>query len=210
MDAGRTESPRASEFARRYSPIVRAYLTSRWRTSARKDWLDDAIQNVFVECFRKGGVLHNVREARPQSFRAFLFGVTRNIAMRMEKEQVHRKEERMESELIRDEPAPDGVDPRIEFERKWARTLIAEALDMAAQRSPEDRAKELFDLRFAQNLPIREIAARWQQPAEEVHRIYARARRRFQHALRDVVAKHEPMDADELNDECRRLLQMME
>src|SRR5262245_7244949 len=45
------------EFARRYLPVIRAYLSSRWRHSPHLRDLDDAVQEVFVECFGQGGVL---------------------------------------------------------------------------------------------------------------------------------------------------------
>jgi len=45
------------ELARRYLGAVRAYLSARWRGSALGDDLDDATQEVFVECFRQGGAL---------------------------------------------------------------------------------------------------------------------------------------------------------
>ncbi len=44
------------EFARRYGPVVRACLAARWRP-ADAHTLDDAVQEVFVECFKRGGVL---------------------------------------------------------------------------------------------------------------------------------------------------------
>src|SRR5262245_53461076 len=45
------------ELGRRYLGVVRAYLAARWRGSARRDDLDDATQEVFVECFRQGGAV---------------------------------------------------------------------------------------------------------------------------------------------------------
>jgi len=64
---------------------VRAYLAHRWRGSPLTGELDDAVQDVFVECFRHGGVLDRMLKREPNSFRAFLYGVTRNIAFRMER-----------------------------------------------------------------------------------------------------------------------------
>src|SRR5229473_2375643 len=42
------------EFARRHSPVVRSYLASRWRSSPCLREIDDAVQEVFVECFKQG------------------------------------------------------------------------------------------------------------------------------------------------------------
>jgi hypothetical protein len=40
------------ELAHRYLGVVRAYLAARWRGSALWSNLDNALQEVFVECFR--------------------------------------------------------------------------------------------------------------------------------------------------------------
>ena len=67
-------------FARRYGPVVRAYLATRWRSSPCLHDLDDAVQEVFVECFKPDGVLD--RADRDRGFRPFLYGVVRNVALR--------------------------------------------------------------------------------------------------------------------------------
>src|SRR5258708_40163891 len=69
---------------RRYAPVVRAYLAERWRSSPHLADCEDAVQDVFVECFRKGGVLERADQSRPGGFRAFLYGVVRNVARRFE------------------------------------------------------------------------------------------------------------------------------
>src|SRR5262245_53103142 len=78
------------EFARRYGPVVRTYLASRWRSSPCLQQLDDAVQEVFVECFRPDGVL--ARAERDRGFRPFLYGVARNVARRIETERVRHRE----------------------------------------------------------------------------------------------------------------------
>src|SRR6516165_1405703 len=72
------------ELARRYLGVVRAYLAARWRGSRLWPDLDDAVQEVFVECFRQGGALEAAGAGRVPSFRAFLYGVVRNVARRFE------------------------------------------------------------------------------------------------------------------------------
>ena len=51
-------------FARRYVRVVRAYLAARWRASPNLQDLDDAVQEVFVECFRHDGVLEQADPRR--------------------------------------------------------------------------------------------------------------------------------------------------
>src|SRR5713101_8976349 len=71
-------------FATRYIPTVRAYLAARWRCTPHHREIDDAIQEVFLECYRKGGVLERVEPDCGGGFRPFLFGVVRNVALRFE------------------------------------------------------------------------------------------------------------------------------
>src|SRR5947208_4208490 len=72
------------ELARRYLGVVRAYLGARWRGSALRDDVDDATQEVFVECFRRNGAVEAAAAGRVPGFRAFLYGVARNVARRFE------------------------------------------------------------------------------------------------------------------------------
>jgi RNA polymerase sigma-70 factor (ECF subfamily) len=77
------ESPRA-EFVSRYAPVVRSYLGARWRNSNLIQELDDTLQDVFVECFREGGLLERAEPDRPGGFRAYLYGAVRKVALRVE------------------------------------------------------------------------------------------------------------------------------
>src|SRR5215471_2761171 len=72
------------ELARRYLSVVRAYLAARWRGAPLLAERDDAVQEVFVECFRRGGALEAAGAGRVPGFRAFLYGVIRNVARRFE------------------------------------------------------------------------------------------------------------------------------
>ena len=56
-------------FARCYEPVVRAYLTDRWRNSPLLNEVDDALQEVFLECFKQDGVK---AMRRPRPSQAFL------------------------------------------------------------------------------------------------------------------------------------------
>src|SRR5438270_804413 len=95
------------EFARHYEPVVRAYLTARW--PSRGEDVDDAVQDVFLECFREGGALARVDPDRPGGFRAFLYGVARNVARRTETARARRLQREqtgeLEQEPMEDEPS---------------------------------------------------------------------------------------------------------
>src|SRR5262245_2684451 len=93
IQAAATGSPAdRAEFARRYDPVLRSYLGARWRSSPCLRELDDAVQEVFVECFKQGGTLDRVKPGRPGGFRAFLYGVIRNVARRFETARARNRE----------------------------------------------------------------------------------------------------------------------
>jgi hypothetical protein len=59
-----------AEFARCYAPVVRAYLAARWCSSPCLGDLDDAVQEIFLQCFQRDGVLD--RADRGRGFLPFL------------------------------------------------------------------------------------------------------------------------------------------
>src|SRR5437870_13493007 len=79
-------------FGRRYAPVVRAYLAARWRHTPLRQHLDDAVQDVFLACFRAGGALDRA-DADRGDFRPFLYGVARNVALRYEASHARRREQ---------------------------------------------------------------------------------------------------------------------
>ncbi|HJZ91736.1 MAG TPA: sigma-70 family RNA polymerase sigma factor [Gemmataceae bacterium] len=187
-DAAGGDPAARERFARVYLPVVKAYITARWRDNGRE--VDDAAQDVFVECFKAGGLLEKAAADRPGGFRAFLLGAVRNVAHRHEtpRRPVH--------------PLPDGLPaddtgPDQAFDRAWARALLREAA--AVQQTSAVRCGaaavrrvQLLRLRFHDGLPIREIAKLWGEDAAKLHHDYATARDEFRAALREVIAFHHP------------------
>jgi RNA polymerase sigma factor (sigma-70 family) len=200
-----------AEFARRYGPVVRTYLATRWRSSPCRQELDDAVQDVFVECFKEGGVLERAERCRGGSFRAFLFGVVRNVALRHERARAGRRERApVDDPLLKAVPADDPSLSRV-FDRAWALALFREAGRLQEQQArrngPEAcRRVELLRLRFHEGLPIRAIARRWGADAATLHHEYARARQEFKTALLEIVAFHHPGSPEEVERECANLL----
>ncbi|RJP35764.1 MAG: sigma-70 family RNA polymerase sigma factor [Phycisphaerales bacterium] len=207
-------SPREREsLARCYEPVIRAYLRARWRGRWMDAELDDAVQEVFVEVYRKGGVLERVDPARPGGFRAFLYGVLRHVALRAETQRARRRDRAPDEAL--DHPATPAEDQlsRV-FDRAWARSVVREAAERMAQRAADADAEavrrvELLRLRFHEGLPIRDIAARWNRDAVLVHRDYARARKEFKRALIEVMSFYHPGAAEDAERECAQLLAML-
>ncbi len=193
--------------ARRYLPVVRAYLAARWRTSPLRRELEDAVQEVFAECFRPQGPLDAAAAGRVPHFRAFLYGVVRNVARRFENRRA-----------VPAVPLPEveaGEESLSQlFHRAWARNIMTEAArrqqERAALASPEAvRRVELLRLRFEEGLPIRDIAVRWSEDAARLHREYATARQEFRSALLEVVAYHHPGTPGEVEREAAELLKAL-
>jgi DNA-directed RNA polymerase specialized sigma24 family protein len=177
------------ELASRYVGVVRAYLVARWRGTLLRDNLDNAAQEVFVECFRVGGVLEAAGTGRVPRFRAFLYGVIRNVARRFESRPV--RESGPVPEIAADEPSQSRI-----FDRTWARAIMTEAARLQRTRANERgvlavQRMELLRLRFEENLPIRAIAVAWAIDAAKLHHAYALARQEFRAALLEVVAFHQ-------------------
>lgn len=167
--------------------MVRAYLAARWRSTRG---VDDAVQDVFVECFRAGGLLEKADPDRDGGFRAFLLGAARNVARR------HETRNRPPDPLPPDIPT-DDTGPAEAFDRAWAKALLREAArvqeETAQQAGPAAvRRVQLLRLRFQEGLPIREIAEKWNEDAARLHHEYATARDEFRTALRTVIAFHHP------------------
>ena len=200
------------EFARRYLPVVRAYLGARWREAGLTDCVDDAVQEVFLTCFKAGGALGRVDPERRGGFRAFFYGVVRNIALRVETRGARPKEQRLPSSF--DPPADEEGLSRA-FDRAWALALLDEADERyeAAARQKGDaalRRVELLRRRFQEDLPIREIAQQWNEDPARLHKEYARAREQFRATLVDVVGFHHPSATrPEAEEEGARLLALL-
>lgn len=194
-----------AEFVDRYSPVIRAYLGARWRGTPLLQEMDDAVQDVFVDCFAENGALARVEQGRPGGFRAFLYGVVRNVALRIETRRNGRKETQAESGF---EAAADDISPGEAFDRAWALSIVRLAAQRMAERAAGDeralRRVELLRLRFSEGRPMREISAAWGVGARQLEYEYERAREEFSAALHEVVRLHHSV-AD-VAAECARLL----
>jgi RNA polymerase sigma factor (sigma-70 family) len=200
------------EFTRRYLPPVRAYLAARWRASPLSSELDDGVQEVFMACFREGGALGRARP-EPSGFRAFLFGVVRNVALHLERTRARRT--RRQDAAVPDSEVPDDAPALAQaWDQAYARSILREAAGLMAARAQAAgaaarRRVELLRLRFQEALPIRDIARLWQCDALELHRDYAKAGREFKAALRTIVGITERCAPDVLEQECDRLLGLL-
>jgi len=204
------QEPDRAEFVRLYEPAVRACLKARWHRSPLSGEVDDAIQDVFIECFREGGALERVEpETGRGGFRAYLHAIVRNVARRFEERRRRQREERAETGFEVADDEADDAGCSLAFDRAWMLSLLDQAVALQTERAQEkgEAAKnrvELLRLRFNDELPIREIARRWNQPADFLHHEYAQARKEFMAALKDVIAFHFPDDPAALKRELER------
>lgn len=197
------------QFAERYESVARGYLAQRWRGAACVGDLEDAVQEVFLDCLRSDGALQRADQARGE-FRGFLFGVVRTVALRFE----HARGQ----QLARGLPVGSAVDHLVgdetaasqAFDREWARSMLRIAMQLHRQRAEQDgeeqlRRVELLRLRFEAGMPIRDIAAQWQCDPAWLHHEFARARRDFKRSLGLALGLELTVTQDRLDHEVRRL-----
>lgn len=196
------------QFADRYEQAVRNSLAARWKRSNRVAWIDDAVQEVIIECIRPGGALCKADSNYPGGFRAYLYGVTRNVMLRHESRPAPGHAE------LPDVLDDEGTVGKI-FDREFAKATVKEA-SVLQQRIAEAvgeaavRRVELLHLRFYEGMPIREIAKRWSVDPGWLHHQYAKARQEFLEALMNVVAASQPSaNHAENKATCQELLSML-
>jgi RNA polymerase sigma-70 factor (ECF subfamily) len=207
-------SDQQEEFAGRYAPVVRAYLLARWARPPQRDDMDDALQEVFVQCFRKGGALSRADRARPGGFRAFLYGVVRNVALKFETRARKRWNRGPQGTVDLDAvPGSEEALSRI-FDRAFAMSVLREARDRLAAGSREaggnaQRRFDLLMLRFHEGMTIREIALLWGVEVGALYAEQAKACMDFRTALAEVIGSHHPGTPGEVRRQCEELLTLL-
>jgi RNA polymerase sigma-70 factor (ECF subfamily) len=208
-DAAEGDEQARTSFVRLYDDVVRAALGARWRGSPLAREIDDAAQEVFLACFSEGGVLARADPDRPAGFRAFLRGVVRNVARRVEERRGRR--ERQADGLV-DLASLEARDETLSraFDRAWAVTVLRQALDLQEERAGEKggnapRRLEILRLKFQEGMGVSEIARAWNVNPNTLHTEYLRARKEFESALREIVRGFRGGNVFDLDAECERL-----
>jgi len=209
--AAEGRSAERDEFAHRYIDAVRRYLAARWKTSPMIRDLEDAVQEVFVACFKQDGALGKADPSVGKGFRVFLFGVVRNVARQFERD---RKRGAVAAASLRSDPPDESPALSRVYDRAYARAIMREAASRMAERAhavggDAERRVELLRLRFEDDLHVRDIAKLWDVDAGELHRESAKAGREFKAVLREVVGLAERCAPDHLERECDRLLELL-
>ena len=161
--AAEGRAPDREAFAERYESVIRTYLGARWRGAPISQEIDDAAQEVFVECFRPGGALG--RAAGETAFRGFLYGVVRNVARRIEERRARRGVQPGSHLDLAEVEAREEPLSHV-FDKAWARALVLQAGLLHAERAKANgeegrRRVEILRLRFKEGKPIRKIAELW-------------------------------------------------
>lgn len=211
-EAARGVDTARENFSITYLPIVRAFLGARWQRGPLSGLVDDAVQDVFMDCLREGGALGRLDPERSGRFRSWLFAVVRNVALRYEERRARQGQREPQQPEEGPELKADEATCSIAFDRAWAQTLIRGAVlrqKELARSEARKRRVELLRLRFQEGLPIREIAQRWDREASWVHHQYAEAREEFKEALRAEVIHHGGRSPAEVERECAEILQRL-
>ena len=125
-NAARGDVDARNEFARKYLPAVAAYLGARWSGNQLAERVDDASQDVFVECFKTNGPLGRVSRETTRCFRGYLYGIARNVARRYEQgSQLPSGQPAVR--LSRIDPTADETTLSQVFDRAWARSMMKQA-----------------------------------------------------------------------------------
>lgn len=199
------------EFVKRYLPLVRNYLRARWRESDLYCEVDDTTQEVLLQCLRPGGGLSSIDRLRNRDFRAYLYGIIRNVARMTERKELRTRE--VGSGLEAD-PAPDDSGLSRVFDREWSRAMICEAVELQRTRlegsPPGQHRLELLRLRYEDEISIQKIADRLGQPAHAVQRELVRAHDEFRSTLVEVLEQHRGAPILEVEKELRALFQLLD
>ena len=202
-------------FVERYLPVVRAYLSARWKERLSRTEIEDAEQEVFVECLKDAGILEKNRGRRGAGFRAYFFGAVRHIAQKVEEARARKLDAPQTDNFHADVlPADDGTSSSL-FDRAWAAAIMREAAELQAKTARSAgpaalRRVELLRRLFQEGEKIADLAREWNVQAEALHRDYAKARVEFADALKSVVAFHVPESDAAVERECRDLMALLE
>lgn len=181
-----------TEFWEHHARQVRTWLWFRWSRSSLRGCIDDAAQEVYLECCRPGGALTRfVAERAEHGFAGFLRGVVRNVAHRFEHQRARERAQRADyadtrsAALATVERQPGDAGPDVDHEQVVAALEHLDRDDPA--RGTPRSLRTFLRLHFDEGLPVRTIARRWQEPADRVHELRRRACRRFRACLLTVL-----------------------
>jgi RNA polymerase sigma factor (sigma-70 family) len=202
-------------FVERYGPALRRWLGRRWRRGGLVAHVDDAVQDVFLECFKLDGALARVERGERGTLRRYLHGVVRHVAARYERGAARNVRVSNSSSVDPDQAVNRGTTLSERIDRAWAQTLVRDAARELEARAeglgePARRRVAILRLRFHDGLPLREAAERLGVEADYVHHQFAKARREFRDAILVVLQRRHPTaTAHELEQRVGELIDLL-
>jgi RNA polymerase sigma factor (sigma-70 family) len=206
IDAGSGDHAARTAFVARYEPALRRYIAARWRLALNHEQVLDATQEVILECLKENGALSRVDRECNSGFRAFLYGVARNVSLRVEQ----RRKRRALSSLTPDLVSVDERHLSAVFDSAFAQVLVSEALEILQQQGTSEGGSlkwQLLEMNHVDGMPARAIAEARSLAVTQVYKLLHAARRDFRNALLQVLSvQHPGMNLPELEAEMRSLL----
>lgn len=186
------------EFALRYEKFVRRVLAKRWLGTMFRHDFDDAVQDVFIECFKPGGVIEKADPSRGGSFRSLLYQVAFHVAARFERSRRQQLIREQEGELLSDFPDTDlsGYEA---VTREEVTDLVREALRrMVQHHDPDVRSRgQLLERHTCDNERINVMADGDPELAKRLHREHSKAKLEWKQFLVEVAQSEYRVPEDE-------------
>lgn len=182
-DEVNTDSPdaRMPEFAEVFEQHFDYIWSSCRRLGVPAKDAEDIAQEVFVTAFRRLPSFDPTRPIRP-----WLFG----IAYRVARGHLRKARHRYEVELTCADPASDGPDPALAFERATQRAMVIWALGQVGE-----KRRAVFILHDIDETPMAEVASALEIPLHTGYSRLRRAREEFAAAVRRHLRKTETKGA---------------
>lgn len=191
-----------------YAPVI-AFLRARGRDedAARE------LAHAFFEKVLAGGALGGADRARGR-FRSYLLGAVKHfLADRFDRARAAKRGAGIEPEPL-DEAADSPVEDERIFDRQWALTLIARALEITGAELRDAGKAQHFDVlkpwitgageTFPQAAAAQQLGLSEGAVKVAIHRL----RQRFREAVKAEIAQTVPAPAD-IDDELRHLLAVL-
>jgi RNA polymerase sigma-70 factor (ECF subfamily) len=174
--------------------VIRAYLAARWNCSQEREDVTDGAQEIFFQCFKPGGALTRVSEDRPGGFRAYLYGVTRNVAGTLDASRARSRHESLPTTLTSEDPSLSQV-----FDRAFAVAITREARDLFRARAMRSESAfqryRALELTYERGSRAEDVGCELGLPGSAVYALVSRARKEFRAILLQVVASYHPEDS---------------
>ncbi len=182
---------------RRYHRPIYDFMS---REGIRHEDAEDLAQEVFVRVCSEG-FLRRV-DPRKGRFRALLLTVSRHVLASFRRKELSAGRDRRREVALEDFDLPSEVEPDAEFDRLWAKHLVAQALE-GLKGEPGAAALKLQ----MQGLSYQEIARSLSKSEGEVTNYIHRGKKRLRQEIERLIAEY--ANRDETSGEVESILQYL-